>query len=133
MADSDSIPSPRRTACGAISMLYDKARANLAPKELRDLTILSDVAQRQARLMSEVLEGVACLVMDDGQAGPSVGSFQDAEELFPLLVNTAHQFEVIAGLIEIGSRAQQALHEIEIEAARKDSPSGALDEESIPF
>ena len=99
-ADSSTLQgfTPRRL----VELLWPKAAAQLSRADL--LAIIdggSDYTTEAADNAGRVVEGLACLVLHDGQAwqnDPGAGNFQDAESVGPLLFHLQAQFEALAAV-----------------------------------
>jgi len=97
LADASTVQlfTPRRL----VELLWPKAAAQLSRADL--LAIIdggSDYATEAADNAGRVVEGLACLVLHDGQGGPGAGNFQDAESVAPLLFHMQAQFESLAAV-----------------------------------
>lgn len=102
----------------ALTSLYGHAKDHMTAAELREVgDALTDQAASLARRMDDVLQGIACLVSEDGKHKSGAGSFQDGESVFNLLCAMAQQFDTIAGMIEVGTEAKWKAGDVERQSA----------------
>lgn len=98
----------------ALTSLYAHAKDHMTADELGQLgDSLTTEAIGLARRMNGVAQNIACLVSEDGLRKTGAGNFQDSESVFELLCVMAHQFDVISGMVEVGSQAAWKANEIE--------------------
>jgi hypothetical protein len=88
------------SAANALQALWNKSSDKLTIAELEWFSGLSDHAASEAQIISENLEGVACLVNDDNS-----GFFQDKQNVFNLLSNASSQIKILGELVSISSAA----------------------------
>ena len=95
----------------ALDTLYTRAQEQMTLKELENIgTIFLGSAVSMAQDASTVLEGIACLVSSEDDARekglPISGCLQNAPGIFDTLCLAAAKFDLIAGMVEIGSEAK---------------------------
>lgn len=95
----------------ALALLLQRAESNLTAADLEELASLSSCASDEALRLARVVEGIACLVYADGGAQGNVGNFQDAADVFELLVSLKHSLETIAGMAHVGAEAAHMLRQ----------------------
>jgi hypothetical protein len=68
----------------------------------------TDAAVQHLRNLSEVVEGIGCLVQTDGarQPGEQAGNFQDGGDVGTLLYHVSQSIETLAHLADIGDSAK---------------------------
>ncbi|AVR89537.1 hypothetical protein Tharo_2649 [Thauera aromatica K172] len=91
----------------ALCTLYERAKDGMTIQELETVAQLTELAGDEARRLSALCEGVACLVLSGEEAPCSAGSFQTPGGLFDLLCSLAHSLDAIGGLVEIGQEADR--------------------------
>lgn len=98
----------------AMELLWSKASLNMGTHELRWFAAGARThVTEQARQMECVLNGLGCLVLNDGQGGvPGAGSFQSNVDLPELLFMLVGQMSTLAGLSEIADQASQTVLEL---------------------
>ncbi|HET7831819.1 MAG TPA: hypothetical protein VFK88_02530 [Gallionella sp.] len=96
---------PAATARRIMSELWDRAADSLSTEELKWFAGSSEFTRMQARNLSEVVEGIGCLIGSDENAG----NFQEAGSVTTLLFNISHSIDTIAGMMEISDFAQDRL------------------------
>lgn len=100
----------------ALNMLYSRAHKQMNADELETLgSAFRDSAISIAQDTSTVLEGIACLISSENDArekGLQVsGSLQHPDSIFQTLCMAAAKFDLIAGMIEVGSEAKYHANE----------------------
>lgn len=95
-----------------LTTLYERAKDSMTIDELKSVGSLVEAAGDEARRLSSVYGGIACLVSADGDAPLRSGSFQTPDSLFELLCAVANGFDAIASMIEIGQEADFRAHEL---------------------
>lgn len=96
----------------ALTTLYGRAKDGMTIEELKSIGNLVEAAGDEARRLSTVCEGIACLVSSDGDAPLECGSFRTPSALFELLCSLSHGFDAIASMIEIGQEADFRAREL---------------------
>lgn len=95
-------------------MIYRHAEAHMTQVELKAVgSSFTEEAANLARRLDGVLQGIACLVLDDAKRPDPVGSFQNGETVFNLLCATAQQLNIIAALVDVGTEATWQVRELE--------------------
>lgn len=96
----------------AIRSLYENASDHMSADELHEIgEALTDEAGDMAFRAADVMEGIACLVSNDGTQESQSGNFRTAESVFNLLCMVSQQFNTIGALVEVGAEAKwQAAH-----------------------
>lgn len=89
----------------ALLELFDTASPNMSKAQLELMARASSYAQLQAENMAEIVDGLASLITnDDGDNG-------DFKRRTPILLwQLSYQFDLIAGLIELGTSAEYRLN-----------------------
>jgi hypothetical protein len=90
-------------------MLWERAAGNLGADDLEWCAGILDPAGRMTRNLVEVVEGIGCLVANDGQADIQTGCFQSADDVPTLLFFVAESMRSIQTMIEIGDYATDRL------------------------
>ena len=85
----------------AMVTLFEHAKDRLTDQELESLANLTELARDEARRMSVVVEGLACLIADDD----AVGTFHDRGDVFKLLCSLSHSLDTIAAMTYAGEWA----------------------------
>jgi hypothetical protein len=94
------------TIRGALETLYIAANKHMTPAELSEVAnTLLDSAESFASNCSTVAEGIACLVSHDGMSDDRAGTFQTADDVFPLMWAMSQQFDTIAGMVHVANLA----------------------------
>lgn len=97
--------------------LYSAAKDNMSAGELREVGgLLTEIAESHAIDMRDVVDGIACLVVSDVDSESGAGSFQQADGVFTLLVTIGRQFDLLAGMLTVGSEATWRAEELAREA-----------------
>lgn len=83
------------------------SRVPMSQEELHWFSGATDEAERQLLNLEEVIEGLGCLVSEDG-SGESVasGNFQNGRDVATLLFSLGHSINALAGMVRIGSEAE---------------------------
>jgi len=91
--------------------IWEHAKPTLSKKELTRATYLIDNTSNYLRSLSKTIEGLACLIAHDTEENCKsvVGSFQDSNSVFNLLLTIHDSLEVARALIDIGSDAHYQL------------------------
>ena len=106
------------TPARLLGLLYEQARPKLTPAHRRAIVsgaagYVSSVAQRSA----VVVEGLGCLVADDGgssgRPGPAVGAFQSADDVPTLLWHMADVLQGLSAMADVAARAFDDLTELD--------------------
>lgn len=100
----------------ALNMLYSRAHKQMTADELETLgSAFRDSAISIAQDTSTVLEGIACLISSEDEAhkkGMTIsGCLQHPDSIFQTLSMAAAKFDLIAGMIEVGSEAKYHANE----------------------
>lgn len=82
--------------------LWEKSQDNLTKDEIKSFGHLTDNALMQADVLAEVVTGIGGLIASDDD----VGSFRDKQNVANLMFNISHQVDVLAGLLYVGTRAE---------------------------
>jgi hypothetical protein len=85
----------------ALFMLYETAAPHLSDDELKFLENATESAQLQAENMREIVDGMAALINNDNGK-----SWSHEHQTPTLLWQMSYQFDLIAGLIELGTSAE---------------------------
>lgn len=93
------------TTSNLIQTLWEKSQDNLSQKELESFGNITDHAVMQADTLAEVIAGIGGLVCQDD----NVGSFHGKQRVANLLCNISHQVDVLAGMMYVGTRAEDKL------------------------
>ena len=96
----------------ALRTLYERAKDSMTIEELKSISGLVETAGAEAGRLSTVCDGIACLVLSDGDAKLQCGSFRAPSSLFELLCSLSHGLDAIASMIEIGQEADFRAHEL---------------------
>jgi hypothetical protein len=102
-----------------ITELWSRAANSLTHDELKWFAQSCDYTEMQARSLSSVIEGISCLVIEDGLEGHGAGNFQSAYDVPDLLFSIAHQVNMLAGLMAVSSGAYARLTNQEFYARTK--------------
>lgn len=97
------------TTSNIMQTLWEKSQDNLSHDEIKQFSNLTDHALMHADALAEVVQGIGGLVQQDDE----VGSFHDKREVANLLWNISHQIDVLAGLLYVGTRAEDKLKEMD--------------------
>jgi hypothetical protein len=87
--------------------LFDLAKDRLSNKELEWLSSASYEAEIMVDRLSDVTNGIACLVWEDEETG--AGNFRDATDLGNLLIFISNSLSNINTLLSIGNLASTKL------------------------
>lgn len=102
-----------RNIYDAMQLLVGRGLDRMNLDELKMLAGATDYAESEARRLSAVCSGVACLVMNDSMQSPSAGNFQDGESVFGLLCSLSNGLDTIAALIHLGEEAECRAQEMQ--------------------
>lgn len=102
-----------RTIYDAMQLLAARGLDRMNQEELEMLAGATDRAEVEARQLSAICEGIACLVSADAEGRISAGNFQTAESVFELLCYLSNQFDSIAGMICLGEEARHRVGELQ--------------------
>jgi hypothetical protein len=89
----------------ALLELFDTASPNLSKDQLELMTRATGYAQLQAENMTEIIEGLGLLIADDEK-----DSWGFKDRCPQLLWQLSYQFDLLAGLIELGTSAEYRLN-----------------------
>ena len=96
-----------RSLSDALEKLCLHAEPHMEPEDLDTVArLLLEEAKDMARNASDVMGGLAALVVNDGESERAAGNFQDAQDLFPLLWLVSQQFQTLAALVQVGNDAR---------------------------
>ncbi len=90
----------------AMATMFNHAKGTMQLPELDALATLAEHASDEARRLSSVCGGLACLVEDDASKGRCGSFHDDAAGLFDLLCALSHSFDTIAGMAHVGDEAR---------------------------
>lgn len=93
------------TMLGVMETLFEHAKGTMPISDLEAVAHLSDHAVDEARRLSGICEGIACLVASDSEGGTQAGSFQDPDGFFGLMCALAHGFDTVAAMVQLGAQA----------------------------
>jgi hypothetical protein len=102
-----------------ITELWARAANALTRDELKWFAQSCDYTEMQARSLSSVIEGIGCLVVEDGLEWHGAGNFQSTHDVPDLLFSIAHQVNTLAGLMAVSSGAYARLMNPEFYARAK--------------
>jgi len=93
---------PAFTLRSLLEVLWERACPHMTPQELRWLAEgAPELTSCYAQHLETVLEGIACLVLADGNSGPgggNAGSFQSSVDVPDLLFSQVNHYSLISGL-----------------------------------
>lgn len=91
-------------------MLFEAARPHLTDADLSAVAGLAEHAADDARRMSAVCDGLACIIESDAaRQGARAGSFQGGESIFGLLCSLGAAFDSIGAKADLGDSARAEL------------------------
>lgn len=96
------------TVDNALQTLFRAAAPNLSPRDLVTISDLTEEARSAALRLGVVCEGIAELVISDAEKACSTGVFTEPVSIVGLLLAVGQSLDVIAGMIRIGSDANDA-------------------------
>lgn len=96
------------TVDNALHTLFRAAAPNLSHDELATISDLTEEARSATLRLGVVCEGIAALVISDTEKACSAGVFAEPGSIVELLLAVGHSLDVIAGMIRIGSDANDA-------------------------
>ena len=105
---------PYKTS-NALFLPYENAAPLLSEEELELLSQAKGRAQLEAENMAEILDGLAALIGNDNEVGFD-------SRVPQLLWQVSYQFDLIAGLIELGENAEYRLNNQNKTDAPKETP-----------
>lgn len=103
----------------ALATMWAKSKAQLSDDELQAISDLSDTAQFAANNLRQVVEGIGNLVLADESATHQAGNFRTADSVSTLLFSIASQIDLIDGLIQVSTKAECRLSEMQPVATTK--------------
>lgn len=89
----------------ALSELFETASPDMSKAQLELMARATDFAQLQAENMAKIVEGLGLLIADDEK-----DSWGFKDRCPQLLWQLSYQFDLIAGLIELGTNAEYRLN-----------------------
>jgi hypothetical protein len=96
----------------ALFELYETAAPHLSVKQLEFMARAKESAQLQAENMAEIVDGLASLIASD-----DIDSGDFDRRTSTLLWQLSYQFDLIAGLVELGKSAEYRLNNPEKQQA----------------
>ncbi len=97
--------------------LWERAEPNLNNSELEWFAKATEQAHNEALSLRDVVSGIACLISSDSQSG----ALQDTHGTPAMLFSISAQLDTIAGMIEVGSAANNRLRRLELYQRIKDA------------
>lgn len=93
--------------------LWEKAKDNLDEPELKLIANLSEHASFLSGNLSDIVEDIGCLVLEDNRLGAKAGNFTNADDVSMLLFSISNQIDYINGLFHLSAEADLYLREKE--------------------
>lgn len=97
------------TTSQIMQTLWEKSQDNLTKDEIKSFGYLTENALMQVDLLAETVTGIGGFIASDDD----VGAFKDKQNVANLMFNIAHQVDVLAGLLYVGTRAEDKLKEMD--------------------
>lgn len=99
--------------------LMEIALPSLTAEELEELKLGASHAETLLKQQHLLLNGMACLIAEDGRRPPGAGNFQDAKEVAELLWLMAELNSNARAHLDVVAMAERRLAEVSAQAPRR--------------
>ena len=120
MNAAQSVEQPIDAVCDTSNVIWElwkRTSDRLSEQELEWFAKATEHAQSEARNLRDVVQGIGCLIASDTTSG----ALQDTNGASSMLYAISAQLDIITGMIEIGSAANDRLRMPEIYQRFKDA------------